>query len=71
MAATSKQQELERISVELHKLTLHRQQLNNRLQILGFLKEFRKNAGYHKEGQGICFPDSVNNNNKNTYSTEI
>ncbi|XP_017310117.1 cell death-inducing p53-target protein 1 isoform X2 [Ictalurus punctatus] len=49
MAATSKQQKLQRINEELHKLTLHRDQLNSRLRLLALLKEFRQNAGYHAE----------------------
>ncbi|KAB5531086.1 hypothetical protein PHYPO_G00136870 [Pangasianodon hypophthalmus] len=49
MDVNSKQQELQRISLELHKLTLHRAQLNSRLRLLASLKEFRQNAGYHEE----------------------
>ncbi|KAF5908087.1 cell death-inducing p53-target protein 1-like isoform X1, partial [Clarias magur] len=46
MDSESKHQELERISTELHKLTLHREQLNSRLRLMTVLKEFRQNTGY-------------------------
>ncbi|XP_046691503.1 lipopolysaccharide-induced tumor necrosis factor-alpha factor-like isoform X2 [Silurus meridionalis] len=55
MAATpANEKELERILVELQKLTLHREQLNNRLHMLAMLKEFRQNAGYSSE---VCPTD--------------
>ncbi|KAM9493098.1 uncharacterized protein Hap1MRO34_003422 [Clarias gariepinus] len=46
MTTAAKQQELEWISTELHKLTLHREQLNSRLRLLSVLKEFRQNTSY-------------------------
>ncbi|XP_060799118.1 U11/U12 small nuclear ribonucleoprotein 25 kDa protein isoform X1 [Neoarius graeffei] len=49
MGAVSKQQELQRISLELHKVTLQIQQLNNRLHLLALMKEVRENVGCHKE----------------------
>ncbi|KAI5091587.1 U11/U12 small nuclear ribonucleoprotein 25 kDa protein [Silurus meridionalis] len=56
MAATpANEKELERILVELQKLTLHREQLNNRLHMLAMLKEFRQNAGYSSEA--VCPTD--------------
>ncbi|XP_058233439.1 uncharacterized protein LOC131344906 isoform X2 [Hemibagrus wyckioides] len=50
MASGTDQKELQRISSELQSLTVHRDQLINRLHLLDMLKEFRQKAGYHVEG---------------------
>ncbi|XP_066529707.1 U11/U12 small nuclear ribonucleoprotein 25 kDa protein isoform X1 [Hoplias malabaricus] len=49
MATTSTDKQLEKICSELQELSLRRQQLNHRMNLLEMLKEFRQNAGFTEE----------------------
>ncbi|XP_026998744.2 uncharacterized protein LOC113640468 isoform X2 [Tachysurus fulvidraco] len=51
VAYSMAQKELEKISLELHKMTIHRDQLIHRLHLLDMLKEFRQKAGYTAEAE--------------------
>ncbi|XP_062868387.1 cell death-inducing p53-target protein 1-like [Trichomycterus rosablanca] len=48
MPETSKERELEKISLELRELTQLKEQLNDRLRLLAMLREFQQNAGTHE-----------------------
>ncbi|XP_022522386.1 cell death-inducing p53-target protein 1-like [Astyanax mexicanus] len=43
-------QDLEEVCSELQELTIRRQQLSDRLNLLSMLKDFRNNAGFREEG---------------------
>ena len=51
MPPPSEEQQLESVCSELHELSLRRQQLNDRLDLLAMLNKFRTNAGFQEEGE--------------------